>query len=123
MSEACPNCSAILARFAAVEARLSALESSARPNRDQADADLRQVLPRSTRGLRFRTSELMAHARVDADLRRALVAADLTTAAAIGTWLRDSKRTLDGVTITREGRCWRATYTSDTYVSLPESAL
>ena len=121
--DCCPTCAETQAMVAALTARVAALETTARANRDEADAAVRQVLPRSTRGLKFRTKELMAHATVDAELRRALVAADLTTAPAIGTWLRDSKRTLDGVTITREGRSWRATYTSDTYVHGSESAL
>jgi hypothetical protein len=100
------------ARIAALEAqvqRLTLLLERGRPDRDEADAALRAVLAISTRGLPFTSGELVAHARVDADLRRALLAADVVTRQGVGTWLRDHSGTHHGISILRlPGRRWQA---------------
>jgi hypothetical protein len=99
---------ALRAEMAALAARVAALEAS-RP-RDAEDAALRQLLPESTRSLLFLAIELQRHASTDERLAAALQAACLQSPGEIGAWLRGQRGTRDGVTISRHGKRWRATW-------------
>lgn len=116
----CACCAALVARMTALEETVALLQRS-RPNRDQADADLRRLLPGSTRQLPFKVHQLLRHAAVDEYLKRALVAADVDSPASLGVWLRDRAGTQDGVALVRlPGRRWQALHI-DTYVSAQDS--
>lgn len=120
------------ARITALEATVAALAlevgslratvaalTAMRPDRDQADTDLRRLLPASTQGLPFTSEELLRHARVDGALQSALQAADIDSTASLGTWLRGRAGVQHGVAIVRlqgRGRRWQARHV-DTYVS------
>lgn len=109
-------------RFEALEQRVDVLERelallrTSRTGRDRWSVDLRHAVAASTGGRPFRLRDLLQHAAVDPSLQAALEDAMLTSADAVGSWLRDGKGTHEGVTIERlRRRYWRA-YTSDTYV-------
>lgn len=88
-------------RLEALELRVHALEAGRRP-RDAEDAALRRLLAERTRGLAFRSGELLAHARAeDPILAAALAAATIDTEDQAGAWLRDHVGTRDGITIRR----------------------
>jgi hypothetical protein len=100
--------------------RLDALESEvaslrqivaelvvARAPRDEQDRRLRAQLAASTKGLQFSASELIAHARVDRELARALKAADVETPVDAGCWLRSNRGSRDGIAIIRRRRRWQ----------------
>ena len=107
--------------IAELRARLAALEAivagllAAQP-RDRHDAELRQVLAASTKSLRFKAADLLAHARVDEALRTALANATIGSTAEAGAWLRANRGPRDGVTIARlPRRYWQASaYTCNT---------
>jgi hypothetical protein len=88
------------ARIALLEARVGQLEQAGR-SRDAADAALRQQLPSSTRGLPFRSADLLQRAPLDEALAEALVAADVVNVADVGVWLRDHAGVENGVAIVR----------------------
>ena len=82
----------LAARVADLERRLAVLERQhgprARGPRDPADRDLLVTQARLIGDHDFSVSELLAHARVDARLQAALVAADIRTPRELGQWLR-----------------------------------
>ena len=104
----------ILARLAAHDARITALEATA--PRDAADADLAHVIARTTEHLPFTSADLLRHAATEPALTAALLEVGLQTPDELGAWLRDRAGTRAGITCRRlRGRKWLVTTdTSDT---------
>jgi hypothetical protein len=103
----------LLERIAALERTVSALTATvetfraARP-RDAADTELRKALAISTDGRTFSAADLFQHAQIDMALAAALEAADISSPAELGAWLRSQRGTFEGVSVERlRRRCWR----------------
>jgi hypothetical protein len=110
----CAGCATLMARLAAVEARLSLLEFS-RPDRDRGAADVRHALASLwAGGIVFSAQDVIEATAHHADLRRALHMAMIQEAGEMGCWLRQHQGEKDGVVITRRGRRWFCT--SSTYL-------
>ena len=103
--------------IAELQARVSVLEqqlgavlaalSAAKP-RDAADSQLRNALAESTGGRTFTASDLLRHAEEVPELAAALEAADISSPAELGAWLRSQRGTFGGVSVERlRRRCWR----------------
>lgn len=102
----CANCAAVLARLAAVEARLALLEFN-RPDRDGAAAQIRYALASIwAAGIVFSAQDVIDARAHHAELRRALDAALIDNAAQTGCWLRGHTGLRDGIVIERHGRKW-----------------
>jgi hypothetical protein len=101
---------AVLARLAALERRVAALESSRGTNR--AGVELVPVIAAAVGERAFSAAELVAHSAVDPDLRAALAAANLTSPRRLGWALRRlDGRVIHGLRLAqigsdRAGRVW-----------------
>lgn len=105
---------AVLVRLDQLEARHAEQEALIRAlrrqePRDAEDARLLEVLPTLTKGLPFKVSWLLEHARVDPALAAALADAGLQTVDEIGAWLRDRRGVSAGIAVMRCRRRWQVT--------------
>jgi hypothetical protein len=82
--------------------RVAQLETRSGP-RDAEDAALLSALALTAGEATFTARAVLAHARVDAALRGALVAADITSARQLGKWLRRLTGTHGGYVLARVG--------------------
>lgn len=103
--------SALRADVAAVRALLERESPRARPTENA--RQLLLIIAGHVHDRAFVSLELAAHAQIDPDLRRALVAAGLTNVRKIGKWLRRIERDpiagfrLERIGTERDGIVWR----------------
>jgi len=104
---------ALAIKVEALTARVEQLEAG-RIRRSPPDIALRRQLAVSTSGLAFIAADLLRRAGVDKALSAALDAALIDrTPDGVGAWMRASKGTHSGVTVTRlSGRRWTCTWST-----------